>query len=285
MSTKMTIIEGLKSSDASSRLQVLFDLEMDQVDHDVIKLMIRLIEEDPAQSVRLEALRRVEELWPNTTVRGFYRQILMDGMLQNAGPVAASLGRIGDDSARVLLLEVYSKASQFAIRWLCFDCLLGSWPYGAVQDLVTGYFILDADEVIRASAVAYLGRQHDPSVVPELTRLLDDPCARVRSNAVEALTPMANLVKRETFERMTKDPDHRVQSCAAVALVKCGPYCMDSWFESVIKSSFDLTRASAAWALRQVPEVPNRSRYLDALLADSSSNVQRQAIITHKSVH
>jgi len=134
MSTKMTIIEGLKSSDASSRLQVLFDLEMDQVDHDVIKLMIRLIEEDPAQSVRLEALRRVEELWPNTTVRGFYRQILMDGMLQNAGPVAASLGRIGDDSARVLLLEVYSKASQFAIRWLCFDCLLGSWPYGAVLE-------------------------------------------------------------------------------------------------------------------------------------------------------
>lgn len=284
MNDKTRVLSALRGAGSDEKVRILEGLDMAGVDHDLVQLLLKMAGQDGDVAVRLAALRRIEKLWPDANVRRVYRQTLGEGALETAGPVATLLARLHDAQARSVLVEVFLGSTSFGARWLAFDSLLSGWTYAEIQDLVMGYFLNDLDEVVRACTVAYLGKQHDPSMIPELRKMLGDNSARVRANALEALTPMVGVIGRAPFEAMLADTDHRVRSCAAVALEGSDGFCLDRWLEDSIGSRRDEIRASAAWVLRRVPGRPSRSRFLETLLADDSRVVQRQAILARKMV-
>lgn len=284
MNDKTRVLSELRGAGSEEKIKILESLDMAGVDHDLVQLLLKMAGTEADTTVRIAALRRIERLWPDPNVRRVYRQTMAEGVLETAGPVASILGRLHDAHARAVLVEVFVGSSSFGAKWLAFDSLLSGWSYAEIQDLVVGYFLCDLDEVVRACTVAYVGKQEDPSIVPELRKMLGDNSARVRANALEALTPMARLIGRSTFEAMLADTDHRVRSCAAVALEGSDGFSLEAWLEDTVVSRRDEIRASAAWVLRRVPNRPSRSRFLEALLADDSRVVQRQAMLAQKVV-
>ena len=72
--------------------------------------------------------------------------------------------------------------------------------------------------IVRASAIARLGRWMTPSMVPAVTRGLNDPDAVVRLASVEALATTDPATRQRYLTRMLGDPVRAVRIEAARAL-------------------------------------------------------------------
>jgi HEAT repeat protein len=276
MDDKASIAAALRDADGSARCRFLASLERKDIDHDIFKLIAKMAMEDESIQVRLAAVRKIEPFWPDPDVVRVCRALAVDPEIQVADAAVGLLSRAGDARARQVLLDAYLKASHFGYKWLVFEALTTGWKYRDVESIILGYMLADSDEVIRASTVAYLGRQRDPSLADDLVQLLADSDARVRANALEALGAFKASVDRSVFERMLKDPNHRVQCTAIDILYDLGGVAVDDQIEPLLRHRDELFRASAAYLLRKNQAIPNRKAYLEELARDRSPVVQRQ---------
>lgn len=273
---KAAIVAGLRDEDATTRCRSLASLEPQDIDHDILPSITRMAQEDTSVQVRLTAVRTLAVFWPGPDVLHLFKTLAVDPEIQVADAVVGALCRAKDQKAREVLLEAYLKAPHFGYKWLVFEGMTAAWKYHEIESLVLGYFIADSDEVVRASTVAYLGRQHDANVIADLIQLLHDSDARVRANAVEALGHYKAVVDREVFMRMLTDANHRVQSAAMCILHEMGGIPLDGALTRMAKSNDELARASAVYVLRQRKEFPHRREILEDLADDRSATVQRQ---------
>jgi len=276
MEERASIAAALRDPDGVSRCRFLETLEAKDLDHDIFQLVSKLAKEDPNVQVRLAAIRKLAPLWPEPDVIKLMRSLATDAEIQVADAAVGAMCRAKDHAAKAVLLEAYLKAPHFGYKWLVFEGLTTAWPYAQIESIVLGYLLADSDEVIRASTVAYLGRQHDANLIADLIQLLGDSDARVRANALEALGHFRSVVDRDIFVRMLSDSNHRVQCAAMVIVDQIGGVPLDGRLSTMAHHRDELMRASAVYVLRQRPQFPGRREVLEDLSDDRSSAVQRQ---------
>jgi len=133
------------------------------------------------------------------------------------------------------------------------------------------------DPYIRSKAALLYSRA---SQNPEWVRkMLGEPDARVRANAVEGLwetrSPFAGVV----FKEAALDPDHRVAANALVGLHHCGVADEGATekLQSMAHGSDPLARAAAAFVMGQIVDV-NAAQVLEGLLRDDHQLVRGQAL-------
>ena len=273
---KTAIAAALRDTDDAARCRFLASLEMRDIDPDIFQLISKLAKEDPFVQVRLTAVRTLAPFWPDPEIIKLFRALAIDPEIQVADAAVGAVCRAHDTKARELLLEAYLKAPHFGYKWLVFEGITAAWKYHEIESIVLGYFIADSDEVVRASTVAYLGRQHDANVIADLIHLLSDTDSRVRANALEALGHFKAVVDRDVFMRMLTDSNHRVQSAALCILDEMGGIPLDGQITAMVQHRDELVRASAVYVLRQRPAFPHRQELLEDLADDRSKAVQRQ---------
>lgn len=271
-----TIAAALRDPDATARCRFLESLETSDIKPDVFHEIIKLAREDGSIQVRLAAIRKLAPFWPDPQVIKLHRALAVDPEIQVADGSVGALGAAHDSRAREVLLEAYLKAPHFGYKWLVFEALTTHWAFADIESIILGYMLADSDEVIRASTVSYLARQHDANLLADLIALLTDSDARVRANALEALGHFKQVVDRTVFENMLADPHHRVQSAAMVILDEMGGLPLDGQLDTMAHHRDELVRASAVWVLRQRKQFPNRRELLEDLADDASPAVQRQ---------
>lgn len=276
MEGKAAIAAALREPDGASRCRFLSTLETRDIDHDIFQLISKLAKEDPFVQVRLTAIQKLSPFWPEPDIIKLIKTLAIDPEIQVADAAVGTLCRAHDLKARALLLEVYLKAPHFGYKWLVFEGLTSAWAFAEIESIVLGYMLADSDEVIRASTVAYLGRQRDANLIADLIQLLSDNDARVRANALEALGHFKAVVDREIFMPMLADSNHRVQ-CAAMCIIdEMGGVPLEGALSAMVHHRDELVRASAVYVLRTRTRFPGRQELLEDLADDRSSVVQRQ---------
>jgi HEAT repeat protein len=282
MEDKAAIATALRDPDASARCRFMESLEAGEIGPDSLQLIIKLTKEDPSIQVRLAGIRKCAAFWPDPHIIKLFRALAVDPEIQVADGAVGALGRAHDSRAREVLLEAYLKSPHFGYKWLVFEALTAHWAFAEIESIIVGYMLADSDEVIRASTVSYLSKQHDANLIADLIQLLTDSDARVRANALEALGHFKKVVDRTIFEGMLVDPHHRVQSAAMVILDEVGGLALDGQLETMAHHRDELVRASAVYVLRQRQEFANRREVLEELAEDNSPVVQRQlALLPH----
>lgn len=276
MEEKAAIAAALRDPDGPSRCRFLSSLETRDIDHDIFQLISKLAREDPSVQVRLSAIRKLAPFWPDPDIIKLLKTLAVDPEIQVADASVGALCKARDPKARELLLDAYLKAPHFGYKWLVFEGLTSAWKFAEIESIVLGYMLADADEVIRASAVAYLGRQRDANLIADLIQLLADNDNRVRANALEALGRFKSVVDREIFLAMLTDPNHRVQSAAMCIVDEMGGVPLEGQLSVMIHHTDELMRASAVYVLRTRREFPGRQELLEDLADDRSPVVQRQ---------
>lgn len=273
---KTAVLAALSDADEVTRCRTMAGLETADIDHDIRRSISQIAQEDTSVQCRLTAVRKLAAFWPAPDVLRLFKTLAVDPEIQVADAVVGAMCRAKDQTAREMLLEAYLKAPHFGYKWLVFEGMTSAWSFSEIESMVLGYFIADSDEVVRASTVAYLGRQQDANVIADLIQLLNDSDARVRANAIEALGHFKLVVDRDVFMRMLTDTNHRVQSAAMCILHEMGGIPLDGAITKMVKSNDELARASAVYVLRQRKEFPQRRELLEDLADDRSATVQRQ---------
>lgn len=273
---KAATLSALRDPDGPSRCRFLAGMEDKDIDADVFRLLVKLAKEDSSVQVRLTAIRKLAPFWPDPEIVSLFRTLATDPETQVADGTVGALCRAHDPKARELLLEAYLKAPHFGYKWLVFEGMTSAWTYHEIESVVLGYFLADADEVVRASTVAYLGKQHDANVIADLIQILNDNDHRVRANALEALGHFKHVVDRDVFMRMLTDSNHRVQCAAMVIVDELGGIPLDGQISAMVQSRDQLVRAGAVYVLRTRHAFPHRQELLEDLADDKSAAVQRQ---------
>lgn len=276
MDCKATIASVLRDGEETARCRLLAGMETKDVDRDILHLLLRLARADSSVAVRIGSLRVLESFWPEPEVVRVFRTLATDDEIQVADQVAGAMARLRDDLAQDVLLHAYLGAKHFGYKWLVFEALTTAWSFTQIERLVMGYFLTDTDEVIRSSTVAYLHRQHVPAIEPDLERLLTDSDARVRANALEALCDRPARMRPGILERMVTDPSTRVQCVALAQLHRTGFKKVDDRIRPMASDPDERRRASAAFLVRTLPDLPGRDRLMAQLAADPSPAVRRQ---------
>ena len=276
MEDKAAVAAGLRDTDDASRCRFLECLETRDIDPDIFQRIIKLAREDSFVQVRLTAIRKLAPSWPDPDVARLFKALATDPEIQVADAAVGALCRTHDDAAKAILLEAYLKAPHFGYKWLVFEGLTTAWSFSEIESIILGYMLADSDEVIRASTVSYVGRQHDANLIADLIQLLHDGDSRVRANALEALGHFKQVVDRNIFIDMLSDPNHRVQSAAMVIVDELGGVPLDGRLTAMVQHSSEMMRASAIYVLRARPAMARREHFLEELSDDSSSAVQRQ---------
>jgi len=131
------------------------------------------------------------------------------------------------------------------------------------------------NERVRSKAVELVGRGQPHGDWWNLA--FDDPDARVRANAVEALWGLESEAARAAFERATEDPHHRVVVNALVGLHRASVPSAAERLRALCAHSGEMFRAAAAWGLGVIEDEESLER-LQALRKDPSEVVRRNAL-------
>jgi HEAT repeat protein len=133
------------------------------------------------------------------------------------------------------------------------------------------------DAYVRSKVALMYARASDN---PEWVRkMLADPDARIRANAVEGLWETKAPSAGAAFREAVLDSDHRVQINALLGLHYIGDTSVDvrAAFEKIISSPEPAIRAAVAFAMGRIMDsscVPA----LEGLLKDEDQQVRRQAL-------
>lgn len=105
----------------------------------------------------------------------------------------------------------------------------------------------DPDVRLKSKAVLLYARaRRDPAMVASL---LDDPSARVRANAVEALWGVDSAEARAVLERALSDPHNRVVGNALLGLLRLTDAAAVDRVRALATSEDARLRATAAWVM------------------------------------
>ncbi len=201
------------------------------------------------------------------------------------------------------------KATAFAKRWVAFDptldakllqigfpledddALLGAdrvrpkRTLDIVAELPPNRHILltlakllrNSDTCIRSkAALLYARASNNPEWV---RKMLADPDARVRANAVEGLWETRTEAAGAVFKEAALDPDHRVAANALVGLHFNGQTGVDvmGTLHGMMRRPEPAARASAAFAMGRTYDA-NYAPILECLLRDGDQSVRGQAL-------
>jgi HEAT repeat protein len=282
MDAKALILHHLREGSPAERARFLASLTPGEIDGDAFKLIAKIARSETDHDLRVAAVTALSPFWPDPEVAAVWRALTVDPDILVATTAVECLARAGGETARRLLFESYLKAPHFAYKWMAFRAITASFPTEEVMPLVTGYFLNDADEVLRAAALSYLKTVPPLSQLAPLLECLEDEDPRVRANAVETLAPHLSVVGRGVFERMLSDAHHRVRGAAIVALSRVNHKKVEPSLRALLDGPAELCRATAAYVLRQLHDMPGRESYLRELSEDQSPTVQRQLALARQ---
>jgi hypothetical protein len=201
------------------------------------------------------------------------------------------------------------KATAFAKRWVAFDPTLDAkllhlgFPFEN-DDAILGGDLVRPKRTLDIVAelppnrhilltLAKLLRNPDPNIRskaallyarasnnPEWVRkMLADPDARVRANAVEGLWETRTEAAGAVFKEAALDPDHRVAANALVGLHLNGQTGVDVMgaLHGMTRKPEPMARASAAFAMGRTNDA-SYAPMLECLLKDGDQSVRGQAL-------
>ena len=200
-------------------------------------------------------------------------------------------------------------AIALARRWVAFDRMLDikllqiAFPLGEEEtvaavdmgrrkralDIVSGLppdrhvllalakLLRNPDGYIRSKAALLYARA---SRNPEWVRkMLAEPDARIRANAVEGLWDTNSPFAAALFREAALDPDHRVAANALIGLHHCGEAegVLADLLENMVRSPNPMARRAAAFAIGHVRDA-NCTATLEILLRDGDPGVRGEAL-------
>jgi len=200
-------------------------------------------------------------------------------------------------------------ATALAKRWVAFDPMLDikllqiGFPLGEddtiavvemsrprrALDIVSGlppnrHVLLSLAKLLRhpdahvrsKTALLYARASRNPEWV---RKMLAEPDARVRANAVEGLWDAKSPFSAALFREAALDPDHRVAANALIGLHRCGEGdgVVTDVLGNMLRNHNPLARAAAAFALGQIAAA-NCAAVLEGLLRDSDPGVRGEAL-------
>ena len=200
-------------------------------------------------------------------------------------------------------------ATALARRWVTFDCMLDikllqiGFPLGEddaiaatdmarskrALEIVAGlppnrHVLLSLARLLRhpdahirsKAALLYARASRNPDWV---RKMLAEPDARVRANAVEGLWEAKSPLAAALFREAALDPDHRVAANALIGLHYCSEpeAVMADVLESMVHNNNPLARKAAAFAVGRIMGA-NRTAILEGLLRDGDPAVRGEAL-------
>jgi hypothetical protein len=133
------------------------------------------------------------------------------------------------------------------------------------------------DAQIRSkAALLYARASRNPDWV---RRMLAEPDARMRANAVEGLWETRSTLAAALFREAALDPDHRVAANALIGLHYCGETegIVSDVLANMLRNHDPLARGAAAFAIGYIMDA-NSASTLEGLLRDRDPAVRGQAL-------
>jgi len=252
------LLELLESEDPSLREIYLANFSVDRPSTPLLARVVSLAHRDSHQRVRIAAVRTLARFWPEPSVVETFTYVLLSADPDEASAAVKAMIDLEDDRAIKLLCDTYRARNDFRTKGAVLQ-VLDRRPFASVREFMLTVPVRDYDEFLRAMAVTAISKKNDPSVVPTIKDRLSDPDARVRANATEGLARFHNLLPRELFVNLLKDPNHRVQTAALKILHRLGWEGIDEHVDRMTRSSIGLFRESAAYFLREIQNYASHS--------------------------
>lgn len=178
------LISGLRSSDEEQRRQAMVSLKADLTENDLQWLEIPL--SDESWRVRKEAIEGLSGLNPTPELISH-------------------------------LVPLMDPSREVTLRNSIVEALEGMGPDAAV--LISGHLSIDQPDV-RKFLVDILGNIADPSVIPDLVRMLDDPKDNIRAAAAESLASIGDSASSRALIGALEGADNWVAFSILSALAR-----------------------------------------------------------------
>lgn len=274
-------LTSLRDKDPHLRYQALKALATDPQavrEDEVLKLATRICRRDKLAYNRLEALNALRHAWPSPEIVDAFNERLEDEAYI-AEACIRILGEIGDAAAYGLLSKAFVGATSKPIRLQIIQAYSRA-DQPAIFDFlkVTGAHE-SADDEIRATIVSLLGETRNATLRSVFLKALQDTNARVRANAVEALSEVCTGKELlQILAHCVKDRNNRVKANALRSLILLGVAQAAPLLHEMAHHQNPRFRASAAWVLGEVgARVPNGRGWLELLTGDADHNVTYRA--------
>ncbi len=268
----------LASSDSHVRFDALKSMTGAVPDRNVRAMVVRMALSDKLGYNRLQAVKMLRAYWPESDVVRAYTAATRDEQFVAEAAIEI-LGDICDTQALGMLQSAYFSSNS---SWLKVAVLsnLRKAPQQFLYDFVVRSKALHhRDEKVRAAMVALLGHSPNPTMKSIFLGKLKDGDARVRANAIEALGKIMSGVElaRIVAPYAVADPSNRVRANSLVLMMKAGITKAADFVIHMARHSDPRWRASAAYAIRQVPTVPVLIPWARKLASDGDDMVVAQA--------
>lgn len=186
------------------------------------------------------------------------------------------IGRIGTDkSIRIIKESLTAKE-----RWLRINAVDAAAQMNAEElhaELVKMLKAKDTDIWVRATAVTALGRSGNMIFAGIIAHQLRHEDARVRANAIEALSLLKWEGLPDACHKLLHDRNDRVRVNAAIALWKSGHQEVFAELEKMSRDRSRWVRSSAVFALGRINDHQGTPILLK-ILSDSEDIVYRNAV-------
>jgi len=218
----------LNDPDAQVRANGIEGLWEDE-DAALVKPFVALLRQDPDASVRAAAADAV----------GRFLLLAEYGRLSSTTP--ETLGKI-------LLAIVRDLNEDIIVRCRALEAL-AYWSDEVVRQVIAEAY---NDTLMRASAVAAMGRSADRYWCETVARELQSPDPRMRFEAARATGELENRAATEALVRLLDDPDREVQGAAITALGQVGGKLAKRALQRAADSEDEFLSTLAADALQEL---------------------------------
>lgn len=242
------------------------------------RAVVRICDADKLAYNRLEAMNALRHCWPRPEVVAAFQARLSDAKYISEACIRL-LGEIGDAPARELLCKSFKEATTMQTKLEVIQAFQGAEP-AAIFDFLkrTGAHESNVDR-IRATIITLLGEVKNPTLRGVFVKALSDRNARVRANAVEALSEICEgkeLLK--VLVHCLNDRNNRVRANALRGLIQLGVKQAEPLVHEMAHHHNPRYRSSAAWILGEVGHaIPQGRTWLDQLTRDDNHNVTYRA--------
>lgn len=293
-------LQQLKSKNSQVRAQAIEKIREAEDDR-VVEALFLAATQDPEQSVRLTAVRKIQEIRCTAAMEALLH-CLKDKEMEIQEAATNALMVIGDRKLIPELIKLI-KAHQSSIRWVAAK-ILESFNWSPKDELETAFQAVATNQLDRAvdmgeiavdalalmlnddfyykrqAALEALGRIGGPRVMKLLiTQPLKDKDSHVKVSAIETLGRIGDNSVVDPIIMTLRDPDNRVREAAAEALSHLGDIRAVAPLSSQLSdASWDVRKACVA-ALALIGRDKN-ARVTDPLvkaLQDRDPDVRQSA--------
>lgn len=281
-------LRNLRDKEAHTRYQALKAVSADEAamaDPEVRKLVVRICNRDKLPYNRIEAMTALKGIWPAPEAVDALSARLDDDP-DIAEYAIQILGQLRDDSACSLLCRTFLEARSMRVRLQVIQSFRGADQASIFQFLKATGAHDSKDDRIRATIVTLLGEVGNATLKSVFLKALQDPNARVRANAVEALSSICEGKElAQILAHCLKDRNNRVRANALAGLVRLGVKQAEPLVHEMAHHQNPRYRSSAAWVLGEVGHrVACGRQWLEELSKDGDHNVIYRAELALESI-